>query len=302
MSVDILLATYNGERYLAEQLDSLLAQTHSECRILARDDGSQDRSFLILRDYANRFPEKITITESSSKNIGVLANFSTLAEAASAPYIMFCDQDDVWHPEKVAKTLQTMRETEATQGVATPLLVHTDARVTDAELRSTAPSFHALEKLAPAHAKLAKLLTQNVVLGCTSMANRALLQLALPIAPEARMHDHWLALVAAACGQIVYIPEVTMDYRQHGRNAVGTTKRKYSGMRVQVRQLIQKNSAQAAALAKKLGNVLPDSSLATLKAFSNLPGLSPLPRRKTIVREGFMRHPWYQNIPWLLFC
>ena len=111
-AIDILLATCNGALYLPEQLDSLLAQTCRGWRLLVRDDGSSDGTREILENYRSRHPDVIMIIPGEGQNLGACGNFSCLLEQSDAPYIMFCDQDDVWLPDKIEITLTAMRELE----------------------------------------------------------------------------------------------------------------------------------------------------------------------------------------------
>ncbi len=230
----ILLSTYNGEKYLNAQLDSLFAQTYSEFLILARDDGSQDASKKILGDYADRAPERIKIVSDESANLGASGSFAWLMRYAlehkaalgvDSLYLMFCDQDDVWHEDKITRQMNVMLATEAEHGAElrgiTPVLVHSDLAVVDENLYTIAESMARYQGLDAERNSFANLLISNLVTGCTALCNEALARRAMPIADEAIMHDWWLALVAAAFGKIVYLDSPLVQYRQHGRNAIG---------------------------------------------------------------------------------
>lgn len=219
--IEVLMATYNGERFVAEQIDSILGQTHQNLHLLIRDDNSTDRTTTILEEKVSQYPGRITIIE-TEKNLGVIQNFSALMQEATAEYVMLADQDDVWFPDKVEKTLKKMQELEKTSAKNTPLLVHTDLRVVNQRLEEIAPSFWQYTCLSPSLGdSIYKLLGQNVVTGCTLMMNHSLLKQSLPIPVGAAMHDHWIALVAAKFGKIDYINSPTMLYRQHDLNQVG---------------------------------------------------------------------------------
>jgi glycosyltransferase involved in cell wall biosynthesis len=222
--VDILLAAYNGFPFIACQLESILGQNHKNIHILVRDDLSTDSTRPVLETYARQYPEKITLLP-SDRQLGVKGNFSCLMEHSKANYIMFSDQDDIWEEGKVCTTLEKMKELERQYSTDTPLLVHTDLKVVDRDLNILCPSFWNYLKINPMKGQtLNRLLMQNVVTGCTALINRSLLQLGAPIPEGSVMHDWWLALVAAAFGQIAVIPKATMLYRQHGRNALGAQK------------------------------------------------------------------------------
>lgn len=223
--VEVLLATYNGERFLREQIDSILNQDYPNLRVLARDDGSNDETVSILNEYALRFPDRFRITGVPG-SVGAKDNFLLLMRESSAPYVCFADQDDVWLPDKVSKTTQVMQQLESRWGVETPLLVFTDLRVVDQQLRTLHESFWAYTKVDPNRIeRLALLLSQNVVTGCTAMLNRRLLELSLRMPREAFMHDHWVSLLASTIGRAGAVRSQTVLYRQHDRNVLGVGKK-----------------------------------------------------------------------------
>ena len=161
-TIDILLATYNGETFLEEQIDSLLAQSHHGWRLLVRDDGSSDGTREILENYRSRHPDLIIIIPSDGQNLGVCGNFSHLLEQTDAPYVMFCDQDDVWHHDKIETTLTKMRELERQHGESAPLLIHTDLMVVDAQLTVIGESLWRYQNTEPKRlTKLNRVLMQN---------------------------------------------------------------------------------------------------------------------------------------------
>ena len=219
--IDILLATYNGAPWLAEQLDSLLAQTETDWRVLAHDDGSQDTTLTILRDYQQRHPRHFQLLDDGVRCGGAKENFHHLMQHSSADYVMFCDQDDVWDSDKIAVSLARMREVEAAHpGV--PVLVHSDLRVVDAGGQLLHASMFACQRLPRRLPALEQRLVLNNVTGCTVMLNRRALQVSLPMAACALMHDWWAACrVVQAGGQVELLPRSTLGYRQHGRNSVG---------------------------------------------------------------------------------
>lgn len=227
--VAIVLATYNGEAFLRQQLDSLLAQDYLDFVIVARDDNSHDATLEILQHYAGEHPAKFRLTDGDGKNLGASASFSTLIEYVLAhksllgleqAYIMCCDQDDIWHADKISKSMQAMLAIE-TEHPYRACLVHSDLRVIDAQAQELAASFFAYQGIRPHKHSFARLLVSNSVTGCTAMINEKLAQLASPIPPQAIMHDWWLALVASCIGHVQPIDESLMDYRQHQNNALG---------------------------------------------------------------------------------
>jgi hypothetical protein len=135
--------------------------------------------------------------------------------------VFFSDQDDVWFPDKMARTLESMRRAEARLGPDRPVLVHSDLRLIDGDGRLLHRSFMAFQRIHDAGPKpLATLLVQNFVTGCAMAINRPLLRFGVPVPSEALMHDWWLALCAASCGAIEFLPEPSASYRRHGTNTV----------------------------------------------------------------------------------
>jgi len=192
--IDILLATYNGAAFLEAQLESVVAQTHGDWRLIARDDGSTDRTPEILSAFQARHPGKVEILADGDGNLGLVRNFSRLLEHSDAPYAAFCDQDDVWIPEKLELSLAKMRELEREHGGDVPLLVFTDLEVVDEGLRVIDSSFWKYQKLDPKGGRcFSRLLVMNVVTGCSALANRSLARIAAPVPSQARVHDWWMA-------------------------------------------------------------------------------------------------------------
>jgi glycosyltransferase involved in cell wall biosynthesis len=224
--IEVLLATYNGDRFLREQISSILAQDYSNIRVLARDDGSTDETANILKEYARRFPDSFRVMPHSPGTGSPKDNFLLLMQESSAPYVCFSDQDDVWLPDKVSKTKQAMDQLESRWGVDVPLLVFTDLRVVDDQLKILHESFWANEGIEPSYIdQLALTVARNVVTGCTAMLNRRLLDLSRHMPKEASMHDHWIALVASAMGKSSSLRKQTVLYRQHDRNVFGAEKK-----------------------------------------------------------------------------
>jgi rhamnosyltransferase len=220
----VLLATYNGSAFIAEQLDSLIAQTEPGWHLLVRDDASTDRTPEIVAAYAAR-DGRISVLPASESNQGSTANFDRLLRAAcerGAAYAMLMDQDDVWRADKIERQTALMRDEEARLGSGVPILVHSDLELIDRDGRTLRRSFMSFQHIRDEpSAPLRTVLVQNYVTGCTILANRALLDVALPIPPAAMVHDWWLALVAAAVGAIRYDATPTVGYRQHRGNQIG---------------------------------------------------------------------------------
>lgn len=223
--IDILLATYNGARYLPEQLASLSAQRHKDWRLLVRDDGSSDNSLDVVREWAGSIAQPVDIIEDGRTGLGASLNFAALLEASDAPYFACCDQDDVWLPGKLSVMLKAVQSEEDSAPGQEPVLAFSDLEVVDGALRPLAASFWEMSKLAtdPVDLTIDRLMLRNVATGCAILGNARLRDLALPIPPGARMHDWWLMMVGAGLGTCVPVPETTVRYRQHGGNVVGAS-------------------------------------------------------------------------------
>lgn len=288
--VDILVATYNGERYLAEQLDSLLAQTEKNIRILIRDDGSSDGTAGILEEYERKHPEKIRVIRDAIRCGGPTPNFMELVKYVEAEYIMFCDQDDVWKEEKVGKTLRVMVQKEEERGRDFPLLVFSDYVVADASLNPV-PVREKQLQVYGYRTDFRHLLVQNYVTGCTVMMNRAAYRLMGSYDSRIRMHDWWAAQYVSAIGEVVHLPEKLMYYRQHGDNVVSAVNVRSFSYRVgklldrNTRNNQNLNFAEARLLYERFGSIMPEDAKAALEEFLRIPGYSK-PRRMAALLKG----------------
>lgn len=229
--VTVLLCTYNGAAYVRAQLQSILDQTVQDLHVVVSDDGSTDETLEIVGAMAAAHPGRITILRQDPPTGSAQRHFlKLLVERAydMADYIMLSDQDDVWLPEKVEKTLARMQADEAACRAAgeanASILVHCDSRIVDRALREVAPSFVAYQKMTPSRCQLQQLLVQNNVVGGALMMNRALAERITEIPAHCVMHDQWIALVASAFGHIDFVPESLYLYRQHGDNVLGAGK------------------------------------------------------------------------------
>lgn len=270
LTVDILMATFNGERYLSEQLDSLRAQTYENWRLLVSDDGSSDGTLALLREYEKR-DSRIKVVATEGRHGTAQGNFWSLLPYAVNDRIMFCDQDDVWEREKVEKTLAAMNGLAQIHGDETPLVVFSDMRVVDEDLNLIAGSHERYRKSYPIVTVFPKLLMLNPGAGCSMMFNRSARNKALETttAEEMAMHDWWMMLIGSAFGAIGYIDEPLNNYRQHADNTLGVQARK--ALRVpnttKVEAVIRRHLRQARAFREVYGSQL---SLADKKALDHV--------------------------------
>lgn len=219
----IVLSTFNAGRYLAEQVESIRAQVASNWRLYVRDDGSSDDTPTQIARFA-AVDRRITVLSDNAGNLGASASFGALLSRTleqGEAYVFLSDQDDVWLPHKTERLLHAALEREGAVGPRIPLLVHSDLRVVSADLQPLHPSFLALQHLDPHEdSRPTRLLFRNAVTGCAALVNGALLERSLPF-PTVAMHDWWLAQCAALFGQIAYVDEPTVLYRQHRTNVLG---------------------------------------------------------------------------------
>ncbi|KIL38721.1 hypothetical protein SD70_24645 [Gordoniibacillus kamchatkensis] len=218
-AVDILLSTFNGEKYLPDLLQSLEAQTFREWKLIIRDDGSTDETISILQKFKNNSGRSVEIIESDA-NLGPCKSFLTLLKYSEANYVMFCDQDDVWLPHKIQFLLNIAKNEELKYNNK-PLLVHSDLIVTDRNNSIISQSFWKYQNINPKRKKLNELLVQNNVTGCSLIINRKLADLVCTSDIGIIMHDWWIAIIAAALGEIIYTNNKTIMYRQHSNNDTG---------------------------------------------------------------------------------
>ena len=313
-SIDLLIAIYNNEEYLPAQLESLMNQTTSHFRIIARDDCSKDQSIAILEDFRQKHPEKILLIK-GEKNLGASGNFSALMSEATADYIMFCDGDDVWFPTKIEESMKEMLKSEQIYGKETPLLIHTDLTVVNRDLSILDRSFCHYSKLQPKSAdRLNRLLPQNVITGCTMLMNRPLLDLAMPIPTEAVMHDWWIGLVACLFGRISYLVKPTIFYRQHGKNDVGaknwrsmTTywnhfkKTLKSNGREEVRRRFMRTIRQGEQIFLRYGKMMTPQQREIIQHYIAIASSGYLKKRLLFFKYRFFKNDFAKNLGMLFY-
>ena len=240
--IAILLCFYNGERYLNEQIDSLLAQTYSDYKIFVHDDGSTDTSVDIVRSYILSQPTKIEMVDDSQKHRGAGASFMWMLQHVESDYYMFCDQDDKWLPNKVEDTFTRMQEVERSHP-GTPILIHTDLCVCDDKLNIIYPSFWQYQNLKVDVSKKKEFIGfGNIVTGCTVIVNKKVREVAYPF-DESYIHDYWLALRVAKFGVVDNLKQQTMLYRQHGDNVAGAG-HQYHKSRIGIRGFLRDISVE----------------------------------------------------------
>lgn len=218
MKIAILLSTYNGEDFLAAQLSSIQAQTFVDWELYIRDDGSSDKTIGIITEFTKDTRIHF-LSNLSQRNLRVKGSFLSLLTNVTADYYMFCDQDDIWLPNKITVTLNKMLEKEL-QGE--PRLVYTNLTAVTTDLKVIRPLLIDVNRNGEV-TTFKRLLTDNVITGCTIMINLALRNLvSLSDTNHIVMHDWWFGLIGSSLGSIACVTQSTILYRQHGNNQVGT--------------------------------------------------------------------------------
>ncbi|WP_194712479.1 glycosyltransferase family 2 protein [Noviherbaspirillum soli] len=223
LTCGIALCTYNGQKFLEEQLASIIAQRQLPDSIVICDDCSSDQTWEILQAFETASPVPVKIVRHADRQ-GVVRNFETAVGLLQTDIVFLCDQDDLWLPEKIS-TIAALFESdhEAT-------LVFTDAVLVDEQGQELGESLFSelqisrSEEWALSQGRAFEVLCRrNVITGATTAFRRSLLDAALPF-PASYLHDEWLGLLAAATGKVVKLPEPTIKYRQHGNNVIGVKK------------------------------------------------------------------------------
>ncbi len=296
-SIDILMAAYNGEGYVADQIESILRQSSPGWTLTVRDDCSTDRTFAIVREYAERHPDRIIAQQRAENSGSAKQNFLEMLLGSRAPYVMFSDDDDVWLDDKIAVTAAKMQAMERDFGVGTPLLVHTDLTVADRDLDVISPSMTHSQQLDGGESRLSRLIVQNMVTGCTVMVNRPLADLVEGSFDGILMHDWWLAMVAAAFGRIGFVEAPTVLYRQHGRNAIGASNAKSASYNLNrsldrdgTKKRLRDSFAQAGLFLEHFEQRLSAAQVETLRAYTDIPHLGKLGRVRELRRHGFWKN------------
>lgn len=313
-TIDILMAVYNNGHYILAQLQSLMQQTYSQFRIIIRDDCSSDNSVSLIQSFSKQYPNQVLFIQ-GKENLGACGNFGELMRYAEAPYIMFCDADDIWLPTKVEESLAMIQKNEALYGNRTPLLVHTDLAVVDKELCPLSHSFWQYSQIDPQAAHhLNRLLVHNVMTGCTMLINRPLLQLAMPIPKEAIMHDWWIGLVASAFGKIDRLAKPTMLYRQHGKNDVGAKdwksmatywahakKALHPDGQQQLRHSLLRTIHQASRFSHRYQAHLTPQKQKIVQEYATLDSTHPLRKRYLFFKNRYFKNTIAKNIGMFFF-
>lgn len=220
MKISVVMATYNGEKYLEQQIESILSQTLLPAELIVCDDCSTDGTVAILAKYQ----EQLTYVV-NPQQLGLIGNFKkAVSLAAKDNYVALSDQDDIWLPDKLAASAALMQKMDQ----SLPCLVHTDLVLVDEQLKVLNPSFMNERGQHQYYHNLQTLLFANFVTGCTMLMNQKLREFFAEIPGNVKFHDAWIALAAATFGSVKEISTPMVRYRKHGNNlsiAAGTKPR-----------------------------------------------------------------------------
>lgn len=309
--VAVLLATYNGGKYIRQQLKSLLEQTNQDFRIVIHDDGSTDNTVEIINEYLENYPDKIEVYYGHSCG-GPKENFLWMLSRVQADYYLFCDQDDVWFPKKLGLSLETLEKEEVEilklnghSDTETPVCVFTDMRVVDEELNTLSDSFIRYIGRLPSNTAYTQILIDNPAAGCTMCFNRALRDLVVSMLPQINlenipMHDALLLEIAAIMGKVVAIDEPLAYYRQTGHNAMGAVTEtdsdkasrniddlKSGSFFDKKREFVQESRLFASEISKV--DFLPKDKQKILISFANIGDKNKLKRMSFYSKYNFTR-------------
>ena len=216
--IAILLSTYNGEKYLANQLSSIITQSYTNYKLYIVDDGSNDKTVEIINEFANSDKRVVKLYKKSVHD-GPCISFMWLLEQIYADFYFFCDQDDVWMSDKIKKSMALAEQCSTNK----PLLIHSDLKIVDESMHLLYNSFW--EFNGTKHAEFSSFdfhCAYNNIPGCAMLINKVTRDLSLPIPKSAKMHDAWIALVVSYNeGLILAINEPLIYYRQHTNNTIG---------------------------------------------------------------------------------
>lgn len=305
MKVNILMATYNGEKFLAQQIESIQKQTFKEWNLLIRDDGSSDKTCDIIRNFTAKDSRIRFINENEHHNLGVIKSFFTLVNYEVADFYFFSDQDDVWLPEKLSVSLEAAKH----KASDVPLLVYTDLKVVNQELNILQDSMIRAQSH-HANTTLLSELTENTVTGGTMMINHALAEKWFT-PNDILMHDWFLALLAASLGEIIYLDLPTQLYRQHDNNVLGarTMDKRFKILRegpksifTRYWKLIHDSQKQASLIVDKYGDIMTVTDLELIKCFIKIDKQPFMTRLRWLWKYGYSKNQFKHQVvfKWLI--
>lgn len=283
--LEILLSTYNGEKFIKDQLNSLINQSYKNFKIIIRDDGSSDNTIKILNEYKKNFPDLIFLDTDCKKRLGPAKSFLYLLKKSNAKFIMFCDQDDIWLKKKIEYSMDKIKSSENI-----PTLLFCDLILANKNLKILNKSFIKYKKFDTKNINFKNLCVQNIVTGCTILLNKKAIDLAkkIDLKNPCIMHDHFLAILISYFGKIEFLNKPLVLYRRH---SMAFTNDKHSLKKIKFS--IKNYKIQCLSLYKITNDEI----------FKNFFEISKLPKIKRIefaINNGFLKNSLFKNIFYLL--
>ncbi|MFN8673295.1 MAG: glycosyltransferase family 2 protein [Candidatus Sericytochromatia bacterium] len=309
--VQIVLATYNGEKYIEEQINSILSQTYKNWELLIRDDGSKDNTLNIIDRYIKNYPEKIFLISDNLGKLGPCYNFLNLLKLTDKDYVFFCDQDDIWSKNKLKIFVEKFIAIESKSNI--PILLHSDLVIIDENKNIICDSYIKLSKINPLINKsLKKILVRNFP-GCSMAINKTLIEKLFPLPKGILMHDLWVSIIAVLLGEIHYIDEKLIYYRVHNNNTIGLGKNRgkisfdlftlilnFKNKKL----LFWKDNLPRIEQAKIILDnyyFIKKEDKNTLKSFLNLKSYNWIMKRIIFIRNNFLDQDLIRNIRFFLY-
>lgn len=305
--VEILLAVYNGEKFLKEQINSILNQSYGSWKLLIYNDGSLDGSKKILEEYAKKYTGKIKYFNKKTNSKSAVVAFKNLLMFSKEKYVCFCDQDDIWHKDKLKLTVKKMKELEEKEK-GKPILIYTDLVVVDENLKVLKNSFAKFQHFSLKEKPLKKLIVQNNITGCTVLINKSLVKICGEIPKGALMHDWWLGLVALCFGKTYFLNKRMVYYRQHKKNAVGA--KNVFSFKYILKKLLNKNEVknsinltylQCEEFLKKYYFMLEKEKKEVFKKYLKIKDCKKLEKILRLIGGGFLKDGLFRKIAQIFY-
>ena len=217
MNIEILMATYNGEKYIKEQIESIINQSYPYWTLLIRDDGSKDNTINIIEKYEKK-DRRIKVLKDNKGNLGFVKNFEELIMNSSKEFIMFSDQDDYWLENKIKNYILELKKLDS-RDFLNPLLVHSNSYICNDKLEIKKKEF-VNSKIAVEYNKNSYFFNYFVQ-GSTVLINRKMIKIGLPFLESVELHDRYFHLLSEFFGKRIFINKSLMKYRQHESNEIG---------------------------------------------------------------------------------
>lgn len=243
--IDILMSTYNGEKYLRKQIDSIISQTYTNWRLIIRDDGSTDKTINIISTYKQKYPNKVFFIEDSRGNLGYKNSFFLLLFHSKSSYVMFADQDDYWHKSKVEVMLLEIRKREK-ENKDKPCLVCCDLEIYNENSTIIEPSYYKHVNIKSGQADQSILLASQLH-GCAFLFNRSLVDECKQLSDENILlsnfslngHDSFIAVVCVIIGKVYLTKDILVKHQIHNRNLVGFSESKKKSLLLQLKIVLK---------------------------------------------------------------